>query len=267
MTTTTLPCYVINLPTDSMRREAITQHLTHRSIDATIFNAFDGRNLPKEALYQHVNEPRLLKEYGPISNPEIGCALSHISIYKDIVSKKLELAVILEDDVHVSTDFCSLIDATSNGFINNYLSGDQPKMLQLTHVKRGYRFSKVAINKKYHLFKPASTVWLTSGYIINLAAAKALSTSLYPIWTVADHWSRFQEKGLVALHALSPPAVWESPDAARSSIGTERAPRLKRKKTPSQKLSNYYLKLSGRLSPRSTQNEPDHSIIKTKVLA
>lgn len=257
MTKSTLPCYVINLATEAVRREAIIQHLNNRSIPATIFEAYDGRKLAKETLYKHVNEPRLLKEYGPISNPEIGCALSHINVYKDILNKNLELAVILEDDVHVSSDFYSLIDATSNSFIKNHLSSDQPRMLQLTHVKRGYRFSKVPINKRYHLFKPACSVWLASGYIINLAAAKSLSTSLYPIWTVADHWSRFNEKGLVSVYALSPPAVWESPDAARSSIETERAPRFRRKKTFTLKLKQLLFDIIRPIVTQKYQNKAE----------
>ena len=45
---------------------------------------------------------------------EIGCALSHINLYKKIVSDKLSYAIILEDDVEFDERLKHFVSNNSN---------------------------------------------------------------------------------------------------------------------------------------------------------
>lgn len=187
-------------------------------------------------LDSHINTPLLAEEYGALSKGETGCALSHIGVYRNIVACGHQVAVILEDDVCVADDFGALLNAGPNSRFAQVLSAHQPEMLQLTHVSSGYRFTAKSLAPGRIALRPASGVWLASGYMINLAGARSLSEHLHPLWTVADHWSRFQEKGLIRLWASSPAIVWESDQAQDSSLETHRAIRLRHPKTITQKL-------------------------------
>src|SRR5690606_15067306 len=93
---------------------------------------------------------------------------------------------------------------------------------------RGRRFGR----QGRQAARPYGGVWLTSGYFLTLAAARALADGLYPVWAVADYWNRFEQKGLVRLWALTPNAVWESSEAQFSSIAPQRKVRRKALKTP-----------------------------------
>lgn len=145
--------------------------------------------------------------------------------------------MILEDDVCFADDLSNLLDPESPEYLGQILSAERPEMIQLTTVHRGFRFSKKAFGKRNRVaVRPYSDVWRTSGYAINLAGARSLAQNLHPLWTVGDHWSRFQKKGLIALWALTPVAVWESEQAQASNLSSERKPRRKHKKTLAQRL-------------------------------
>ena len=183
-------------------------------------------------LEKHVDRIKADREYGPLTRAEIGTSLSHIHIYREMVERNIAYAVILEDDVCLSPDFSYLLSKDSPNCLAHCFNPNEPAMVQLSHVNRAYRGTKMPIGSTGRaVVRPYGSIWLTSGYFITQAAAENLSMALYPVWTVADHWVRFQEKGLLTLRALTPNAVWESADAQNSSISPERRPRRKPTKT------------------------------------
>ncbi len=232
-----IPCYVINLRSETGRRDRMKEILAAQGVSPTFFEAVDGRKMARAELDAHVDAPLLAREYGALSNGEIGCALSHLAIYRDIVARNHRAAVILEDDVCVADDFGRLLNSGFEGRFGQALSSRDPEMLQLTKVARGYRFTAKPLAPGRTAMRPASSVWLASGYMINLAGAKSLSEHLHPLWTVADQWSRFQEKGLIRLWASSPAIVWESEQAQASSLEPSRASRLHHPKTLRQRVA------------------------------
>ncbi|NLY34245.1 MAG: glycosyltransferase family 25 protein [Alcaligenaceae bacterium] len=232
-----IPCYVVNLATDQTRRQIMEASLQEKGISPIFFDAVDGRIMPEDQLNQQVDWPRLKHEYGTLTKGEIGCALSHLGIYRDIVQKGYPYALILEDDVCLADDIKNLLDPESPEYLGQIISTHKPEMIQLTKVQRGFRFGKKSFGTRNRVaVRPYSGVWLTSGYAINQAGARSLAENLHPLWTVADHWSRFQEKGLITLWALTPVAVWESEQAQASNLGTDRKPRRKNKKTLAERL-------------------------------
>lgn len=239
-----IPCFVVNLATDTARRHAMAERLKQQHINATFFPAVDGRLMPDAELESHVDRQKAEYEYGPLTRAEIGTSLSHIGLYRTMVANNLPYAVILEDEVCLGDDFSQLLNTEHPGSLANVFDANTPVMLQLTHVDRVYRFgTKPLAGSHRTAAKAYRGVWLASGYFITLAAAKSLAAHLYPVWTVADHWNRFQGKGLLQLWALTPPAVWEAPKALQSNLAADRKPRRKDKKTVAQRLVRLFQNL------------------------
>ncbi len=227
-----IACYVVNLASATARRATMEDTLRRHGVDAEFFPAVDGRLMSEEDLESHVDRAKAELEYGALSRAEIGTSLSHVFIYRDIVQRNIDCAVILEDDVCLAADFRSLIQTNSVGGLASAFSAAEPVMVQLSYVPKAYRGTAQRMQGHgRHIVRPYGGVWLTSGYFITLAAARNLASGLYPVWTVADHWNRFEEKGLVTLRALSPNVVWESEHAQQSSISAGRQRRRRSVKT------------------------------------
>ncbi|MES2734283.1 MAG: glycosyltransferase family 25 protein [Bacteroidota bacterium] len=93
---------VISLPFRRDRRENIYQQMSHRNISYTFFEAVDGKVLDINQLEEDFFS-NYAKRY--LSSGSIGCALSHIRAWQQIVVQGWEYCLILEDDVILSDTF------------------------------------------------------------------------------------------------------------------------------------------------------------------
>lgn len=146
-----------------------------------IIDAVDGRKgLPVQ--YENmVDTSAMLRDFGrPMSNPEIGCALSHISVYKKMIQRDLPGALILEDDTVWSTAATKLLRELKPGELD-FLQLDYgwadiwrfspPK----PSGKAGVKFKRLAKNSG-----------LANSYIISNFAAKYLLENSLPVTSPAD---------------------------------------------------------------------------------
>lgn len=218
-------CYVINLPQAAGRRAAMASRLDAQGLPYRLFRAVDGRRLTAGERAAHVNDARALREGYALSPGEIGCALSHLAIYRDMVNHDTPYAVVLEDDVCLAGDFARLLDPSDPAGLASLFHPEDAAVVQLTHVRRGYRLGSRPVGSGHRLVRPHGGVWRASAYFLTLGAARRLAEGLYPIWTVADDWRRIEGAGLVALHALTPNCAWESRESLASDIEPERRPR------------------------------------------
>lgn len=100
------PVFVISLPDATERRASITAQLSALSIPFEFMEAIDGREgLPEdcEASIDRVATKRQLGR--PMSDAEYACALSHMLIYKRVVTENLPGAIVLEDDAIIGQEF------------------------------------------------------------------------------------------------------------------------------------------------------------------
>jgi glycosyl transferase family 25 len=223
-----IPCFVVSLVTATQRRESMQRLLAQHGIAPQWFDAVDGRAMSADDMREHFAADIAARVYGPMSRSEIGCALSHLGVYRRMVDQNVPCAVVLEDDALLAEDFPCLLDDKAG--LASACRVAEPIMVQLTHVERGYRFGAHTIGTRA-IVLPHGGVWLTSGYFITLAAAKQMVEHAYPVCTVADHWRYFEQAGLVRLYALTPNAVWESPHSQDSAIAPERQPRVRAKRS------------------------------------
>ena len=83
--------FVINLERAAERRKTALQRLHELGMDAEILHAVDGASLERNTLDPDA-EPGL-------SDGEVGCYLSHVRAWQAIVDRRLDQAIVLEDDV------------------------------------------------------------------------------------------------------------------------------------------------------------------------
>lgn len=104
-----VPIFVINLPIDVKRREAIETQL--KNLGAT-FEIIPGIYGEDERVIERYDEARTMKDRGtPLTRGEKGCALAHALIYERIVKENIPHAVILEDDIVLPNNFLSIIES------------------------------------------------------------------------------------------------------------------------------------------------------------
>ncbi|WP_084596419.1 glycosyltransferase family 25 protein [Elioraea tepidiphila] len=89
--------FVINLEHSEDRRDTILSRVQALGLFAEVFTAIDGRSLDLNNCNYDGRKRRLF--YGKDMTPgEIGCAQSHLAVYREIVRRDLPYALVLEDD-------------------------------------------------------------------------------------------------------------------------------------------------------------------------
>lgn len=104
-----IPVFVINLERDVERRAAMERALNGRGITAEFVAAVDGKALG-EAASDRYDRARCIRIYGVDMLPsEVGCYLSHFSLFERMVADNIPRALILEDDVTFAEDFADVV--------------------------------------------------------------------------------------------------------------------------------------------------------------
>jgi glycosyl transferase family 25 len=213
-----IPIFVINLESSKDRLSNITEMLNAYNLKFKRSPAIDGRLLTHDFKKSIVKSHRgKLK----LSDGEIGCYLSHLAVYKEIVGSDIKFSLILEDDAFFSPEFSVL------------LKSGLPFPVDMDILKlEGYRrktvkyISLFSYNDYRYVF-PELVSFGTAGYIITLEGAKKLLKSSKILRQPADHGLfRYWESGVV-IYEVHPFPIKQS--AFESTIGLERA--KSRKKT------------------------------------
>ncbi len=96
------PVFIVNLERSTYRRKFILNYLAKLGIQGEVITAVEGSKLDLDKLKEDgvYSEQAATEAFSrQLSMPEIGCSLSHINIYKRMVSNNVEQALIIEDDV------------------------------------------------------------------------------------------------------------------------------------------------------------------------
>jgi GR25 family glycosyltransferase involved in LPS biosynthesis len=90
--------YVISLDSSDERRTVMRDHLDAVGVPFLFFDAVDGRKMSGNALMKAA--PKGGVDYcGMLTAAEIGCALSHLAVIREIAEGQDEYAAVLEDDI------------------------------------------------------------------------------------------------------------------------------------------------------------------------
>ncbi len=218
--------YVVNLEKDILRKKSIIKQLNKQNIsNYKIIKAIDGSKIKQKQLSKFIYKDYSGKNkwYGKMSKGQIGCALSHIKIYKLFLKSKFKVALILEDDAIFQKKF----DEKLRAFILKNFK-DQNQIILLSELKEFYEQPKVQ-NKKYEIVNVASA-FFTHGYFINRRAAKSIINFNYPVKTVADNFIFFKIYKGVNILGLNPFIISQNKKKFKTTISqsaiTEKLPFL-----------------------------------------
>lgn len=210
--------YVVNLDRHPDRLASIEQQLSALDLGYFRVAAVDGSKLSQEELDQ-VYDPELCKRSlgRELARGEIGCAMSHLSIYKQMLATQIPLACVLEDDAQLSEKLPQVLEALE------YLGAEQkPVVCLLTHVGRYTAWGAKTLSNTHHQIYKTVHAFCTHGYVINQAAASALLNQNLKINHPIDYWNMLASKGIVKVRAVVPYVVGHSGFAQHSEIESER---------------------------------------------
>jgi glycosyl transferase family 25 len=177
-----IPVYVINLEQSKDRRDHTTHQLDELGIQLTFVKAFDASAISNQ-------EIRSSLEYGIyksgfhsyyLRKEEIGCTMSHLGIYRNMIEDNIPIACILEDDNDYTPGFKALLT-------NERITVPDWDILYLGHhsgvsIKAAQCIKKIRVEPlNYFIGEAVEVPYGTYAYLIRLNAAKILLEKAYPI--------------------------------------------------------------------------------------
>lgn len=161
--------YIINLLRRPERHKRMVKTMDLLGIKATIWPATDGKTLTPEKLNQL--GIRILPDYKdpyhkrPMTYGEIGCFLSHYSIWKHLAFSNYSRVIVFEDDVRFSENFKSKYNET--------ISQVDWNAIDFLYLGRKAQGGEDELVISANLVKPKYSYW-TIGYIITKTGARKL---------------------------------------------------------------------------------------------
>ena len=207
--------FAINLPKDVARRASLDKQGNGLGLSIEWVVGVYGRELAPDELRaayrSRLARQRLGREMTPA---EIGCALSHISIYRRIVTDKIPCALILEDDAVLDERLPLLLDA-----LQHHLSPASPAVVLLSPAS-GQPGPSLPLYGCFTL-QPYKAGFYTHAYVVTLAGARALLRALFPVGNVADCWPRLARHRVVDIYVTLPEAAVQDQQTFGSSTTEE----------------------------------------------
>jgi len=195
------PAFVINLERSPERRQYITSHLRSIGIEPTIVPAYDGKKMSMAELTadgRYNDEVSKQSFDRSLLLGEIGCTLSHFSIYQRMVRDNIPVALVVEDDSQFVPDARQRIEA---------LLKDAPadwSVIQLRYDCRNYE--PTAVEGLVRFRSEGSLPVASTSYLINLAAARVMAANVLPVRYPADSLlGRIRQWGLQPYGAFPEP--------------------------------------------------------------
>ena len=116
--------YCINLEHRTDRRNEARREFDREGVDVEFFRATNGRKESPSGLY--------------ISEPEYGCAMSHVRVWRDVIEKGYDIALVTEDDVRLVPNFKTKLEEfkNDNNLINLFESWFDWHLLEKTYLEK-----------------------------------------------------------------------------------------------------------------------------------
>lgn len=205
--------FIISLR-NSPRRKIIARRLHGLGLKFEFFDAINGKELSENQLNNVDYEFNKLYLREKLTLGEIGCALSHISLYEKMVNENIEEMLILEDDAIVSQEFEKIV----LDILNKVPS--RKEIIFLEHGKAKFHYITRKLVDNYRLVryrypskKSKRSITRTTAYIINLSGAKKLLQYSNPIKMPSDYLTGLIQLTKIHAYGVEPPCVFRGLDS------------------------------------------------------
>ena len=201
------PVFIINLKKDIEKKEYMQELCQKYNLQIEFMEAVDGRALSEEAIAEVYSSKRTIDVFGrELSRGEIGCALSHKTIYEKILHDNIEIALVLEDDINFNEDIITLLNL-KNTFPQNW------ELILLGHHTDYSRevdtvasiWNQMQLTANYTLARPSEKGYGTYGYLITKNGAIKLLGNLDIIEKPIDHYTG--DSQYINLYIINPTPI------------------------------------------------------------
>jgi glycosyl transferase family 25 len=188
------------------RKAAITKNFHHLGLEPHFSPAIMGDELSPGEL------AKLAGDHGLLTKGEIGCALSHLKIYRDFLATDAPYWFVFEDDIQLTKEFvrdlpriCAFMDARR---------GPCALLLKKIH---GHARVVHEVHQGYHILHSlaGSTAY---AYVINRRAAENVLQAQTPVKFEIDAWAIYQNLGYLKLYSTCPAYVTMNEEVASHSL-------------------------------------------------
>ena len=211
--------FIINLKSKSDLRLKMMAQINALNLNAEFIDAIVGNELSDKEISDKVhNYPDC-----QLTKGEIGCALSHLTIYEKMVRDNINMALILEDDAILNPDVSAVLSNLEN--IDN---NDKPNIYLLSKPEKYIKNKKIemANHSLYSVYDASGA----HGYVINNLAARKMMTRMKPLKWECDMWGEFRLQGLINLYCILPTVIVDGDsNKATSSLEKERINTIKKR--------------------------------------
>ncbi|EMI5492228.1 glycosyltransferase family 25 protein [Providencia stuartii] len=231
--------FIINLPECTERRMVMQSQLEKTHLSYEIINAVRGTGLSNKEIQSLVYDYPNCK----LTKGEIGCALSHLSVYKIMIEKNISHALVLEDDTIIPVDIADTL--------NKIKKIDNQKKANVYLLSRVHSYIE---NKKLksNIYSAYNALG-THAYVINRKAAENMILAQTPIFYEADMWWYFNLFKYINLYCYIPHVIAlneqsnndSSLESERSQLAIDRA--SYRRKIRNKKANYQYLRVKNLL--------------------
>ncbi len=188
-----VPAFTICLDREVERKRYIAQHLSDFNIAFEFSNAVDGRMLSlKQKNEVYASKKAELMRGRKLADGEIGCFLSHYTIWQEMIKKNIATALVVESDAV----FCR----ESVTSINALTAGQYDWELVMLYYRECFPsfWGQERITPQSKLVRFANKCSCTTAYLLTLSGAKKLVEKAMPICLPVDDYMTggFINKGI-----------------------------------------------------------------------
>lgn len=183
-------CFAINLEKDIDKKKHLEDNVILPGINVEILPAVYGKDLKASYISEVYSAELSAKNFGrSLVRGEIGCVLSHLSVYKKMIKEDIDYALVIEDDVD------GKINLTEINYIIKCLPSDFGLVLLGHHPKysrqRDTAIKKLKSYKPYNGYSISNFAEIPAGsyaYIISKAYARKRLDEFSVISKPIDEW-------------------------------------------------------------------------------
>ncbi|MEM7679906.1 MAG: glycosyltransferase family 25 protein [Pseudomonadota bacterium] len=195
--------FVISLKEARERQDNIQTMMDGLGLPFEFFEAVDGREFDVAQHEAHNTTLRRLFFGRDMKGGEIGILLSHRSIYEKMIEEKIDIALVLEDDVRLHEDAPEVLKVLENGPRDFELI----RFLGSKKVMGSTQKTKRNVLGEYNLNRLLTSPGGAHAYVVTLSGAKKLykasARNHLPIDTLMGHSWRTGVENLIIKPGLS----------------------------------------------------------------
>jgi glycosyl transferase family 25 len=216
------PVWAISLGRATQRRASVLEAFRRVGIPVSIIEAVDGQELT--ASQRRVYSPRrAMRQKGRyLTRGEVGCALSHLSVYERLVKEDIPSVLVVEDDVSPSPDLVEILKSLDR----LPTDWDVVTLHSLFASARPEPIEGGGVTGRHRVCRYAQMPFGSQCYLINRAGAEKALRVAYPICLPADDLLYRRWPTGLAVYGIEPSPV--TAGTLPSEVHADRAPLAQR---------------------------------------